>query len=180
MHTRTLPQVTACYGTFARAICAPCLHPQTTEWGWQDENHHRHGTGATTFLFAHSRTVLCYIHWCPPHWLQIELALAPFCSKLAELGRPYKMLRALRWRLRFLLHFFLCLAPAWCWYQILHSHSLSSSTIHSSSRRLLFLASELLLSEEATSIEDSLPYSYTLNYLFSRGPLEMKSPHQVS
>ena len=28
--------------------------------------------------------------------LQIELALAPFCSKLAELGRPYKMLRALR------------------------------------------------------------------------------------
>lgn len=29
--------------------------------------------------------------------LQIELALAPFCSKLAELGRPYKMLRALRW-----------------------------------------------------------------------------------
>jgi len=28
---------------------------------------------------------------------QIELALAPFCSKLAELGRPYKMLRALRW-----------------------------------------------------------------------------------
>lgn len=31
--------------------------------------------------------------------LQIELALAPFCSKLAELGRPYKMLRALRWGL---------------------------------------------------------------------------------
>lgn len=71
---------------------------------------------------------------------QVELALAPFHSKLAELGRPYKMLRALR--------------------------------------RLLFLASEHLLTE-ASGIGDALPYSCALNYLFSRAPRELKSPHQV-
>ena len=31
---------------------------------------------------------------------QIELALTPFCSKLVDLGRPYKMLRALRYSTR--------------------------------------------------------------------------------
>jgi len=41
------------------------------------------------------------------------------------------------------------------------------------------LASDLLLTEESSGIGDPLPYSYTLNYLFSRAPLEMRSPHQV-
>lgn len=31
------------------------------------------------------------------HMAQIELALAPFCSKLADLGLPYKKLRLLRY-----------------------------------------------------------------------------------
>ena len=45
-------------------------------------------------------------------------------------------------------------------------------------RRLLFLASDHLLSG-GSGIGESLPYSYTLNHLFTRAPLEMKSPHQV-
>ncbi len=51
--------------------------------------------------------------------------------------------------------------------------------VHTHTRRLLFLASEHVLSE-GSGVGDTLPYSYTLNHLFSRAPDEMRSPHKVS
>ena len=45
-------------------------------------------------------------------------------------------------------------------------------------RRLLFLAPENFVSQPA-GVGDILPFSYTLNFLFSQAPPELKSPHQV-
>ena len=46
-------------------------------------------------------------------------------------------------------------------------------------RRLLFLSIGDILGDEAVVSGDPLPHSYVLNFLFSRAPSEMRSPHQV-
>ena len=46
-------------------------------------------------------------------------------------------------------------------------------------RRLLFLSIDDILGDEAVVSGDPLPHSYVLNFLFSRAPSEMRSPHQV-
>ena len=46
-------------------------------------------------------------------------------------------------------------------------------------RRLLFLSIDDILGDEAVVSGDPLPHSYILNFLFSRAPSEMRSPHQV-
>ena len=43
----------------------------------------------------------------------------------------------------------------------------------------MFLSIDDVLTDEAVVSGDPLPYSYILNYLFSRAPSEMRSPHQV-
>ena len=47
-------------------------------------------------------------------------------------------------------------------------------------RRLLFLSIDDILGDEAVVSGDPLPHSYVLNFLFSRAPSEMRSPHQVN
>ena len=78
---------------FAGTICAPYLHPQTPEWGWQDENHHGHGTGTTPFLVAHSKTILMLNIWSSTgyrlswHWLPF----AQGWQNLADLTRCWEL-----------------------------------------------------------------------------------------
>uniref|UniRef100_A0A8C6UG25 Conserved oligomeric Golgi complex subunit 5 n=1 Tax=Neogobius melanostomus TaxID=47308 RepID=A0A8C6UG25_9GOBI len=69
---------------------------------------------------------------------QMELAVAPLCRRVSDLGRPYRMLRSFR--------------------------------------PLLFHASELVVSNPA--VGELIPYSTILHLLFSRGPPELKAPHQ--
>lgn len=69
---------------------------------------------------------------------QMELAVAPLCRRVSDLGRPYRMLRSFR--------------------------------------PLLFQASELVASNPA--VGELIPYSTILHLLFSRGPPELKAPHQ--
>ncbi|CAL9683319.1 unnamed protein product [Knipowitschia caucasica] len=69
---------------------------------------------------------------------QMEMAVAPLCRRVSDLGRPYRMLRSFR--------------------------------------PLLFQASELLVYNPA--VGDLVPYSTVLHLLFSRGPPELKGPHQ--
>ncbi|XP_072310768.1 conserved oligomeric Golgi complex subunit 5 [Eucyclogobius newberryi] len=69
---------------------------------------------------------------------QMELAVAPLCRRVSDLGRPYRMLRSFR--------------------------------------PLLFQASELVVSNPA--VGELIPYSTVLHLLFSRGPPELKAPHQ--
>ena len=45
---------------------------------------------------------------------------------------------------------------------------------------MLFLSIDDILADEAVVSGDPLPHSYILNFLFSRAPSEMRSPHQVS
>ena len=47
-------------------------------------------------------------------------------------------------------------------------------------RRVLFLSIDDILADEAVVSGDPLPHSYVLNFLFSKAPSEMRSPHQVS
>ena len=47
-------------------------------------------------------------------------------------------------------------------------------------RRLLFLSIDDILGDEAVVSGDPLPHSYVLDFLFSRAPSEMRSPHQVN
>jgi hypothetical protein len=46
-------------------------------------------------------------------------------------------------------------------------------------RQLLFLSIDDILGDEAVVSGDPLPHSHVLNFLFSRAPSEMRSPHQV-
>ncbi|KAJ0012378.1 hypothetical protein NQD34_016712 [Periophthalmus magnuspinnatus] len=69
---------------------------------------------------------------------QMELAVAPLCRRVSDLGKPYRMLRSFR--------------------------------------PLLFQASELVASNPA--VGELIPYSTVLHFLFSRGPPELKAPHQ--
>ncbi|CAF3004969.1 unnamed protein product [Rotaria sp. Silwood2] len=70
---------------------------------------------------------------------QIELALSPFCRRLTDLGKHYKILKAFR--------------------------------------SLLILNTEEFQNNSA--IGDVVPYDIVLHHLFSRAPIEMRSPHQV-
>ena len=70
---------------------------------------------------------------------QIELALSPFCRRLIDLGKHYKILKAFR--------------------------------------SLLILSSEEFVNNAA--VGDVVPYDIVLHHLFSRAPLELRSPHQV-
>ncbi|CAF0895279.1 unnamed protein product [Rotaria sordida] len=70
---------------------------------------------------------------------QIELALSPFCRRLIDLGKHYKILKAFR--------------------------------------SLLILNTEEFQNNSA--IGDVVPYDIVLHHLFSRAPIEMRSPHQV-
>lgn len=117
---------------------------------------------------------------------EIELALAPFHQKLADLGTPYQNLRTLRCveNLTIPLNLFIQemggakgVAPA----QMNRTTPgcfaiLIALFLH---RRLLFLATDQFTAAENSWIGEMLPYSSTLNYLFSRAPADMKSPHQV-
>ncbi|KAJ0057669.1 hypothetical protein NL108_011593, partial [Boleophthalmus pectinirostris] len=69
---------------------------------------------------------------------QMELAVAPLCRRVSDLGKAYRMLRSFR--------------------------------------PLLFQASELVVSNPA--VGELIPYSTVLHFLFSRGPPELKGPHQ--
>ncbi len=46
-------------------------------------------------------------------------------------------------------------------------------------RRLLFLSTDQFLSD-SIDVGEAVPFSLTLNYLFSRAPPDMKSPYQVT
>ncbi|CAF3433686.1 unnamed protein product [Rotaria sp. Silwood1] len=70
---------------------------------------------------------------------QIELALSPFCRRLTDLGKHYKILKAFR--------------------------------------SLLILNAEEFQNNSA--IGDVVPYDIVLHHLFSRAPIEMRSPHQA-
>lgn len=70
---------------------------------------------------------------------QIELALSPFCRRLSDLGKHYKILKAFR--------------------------------------ALLIMNTEEF--ENNSAIGDVVPYDIVLHHLFSRAPVEMRSPHQV-
>ncbi|XP_023694125.1 conserved oligomeric Golgi complex subunit 5 [Paramormyrops kingsleyae] len=69
---------------------------------------------------------------------QMELAVAPLCRRVSDLGKPYRLLRSFR--------------------------------------PLLFQTSELIASSQA--VGDLIPYSTMLHFLFTRAPLDLKSPHQ--
>lgn len=70
---------------------------------------------------------------------QIELALSPFCRRLIDLGKHYKILKSFR--------------------------------------SLLILSPEEFINNAA--VGDVVPYDIVLHHLFSRAPLEIRSPHQV-
>jgi hypothetical protein len=70
---------------------------------------------------------------------QIELALSPFCRRLIDLGKHYKILKAFR--------------------------------------SLLILNIEEF--ENNSAVGDVVPYDIVLQHLFSRAPIELRSPHQV-
>jgi hypothetical protein len=70
---------------------------------------------------------------------QIELALSPFCRRLIDLGKHFKILKAFRSLL------------------ILNTEEFQNNTI----------------------VGDVVPYDIVLHHLFSRAPIEMRSPHQV-
>ncbi|XP_062850687.1 conserved oligomeric Golgi complex subunit 5 [Trichomycterus rosablanca] len=70
---------------------------------------------------------------------QMELAVAPLCRRISDLGKAYRMLRSFR--------------------------------------PLLFQTTEHIASSQA--VGDLIPYSTILQFLFSRAPAEIKSPHQT-
>ncbi|XP_028668771.1 conserved oligomeric Golgi complex subunit 5 [Erpetoichthys calabaricus] len=69
---------------------------------------------------------------------QMELAVAPLCRRVSDLGRPYRLLRSFR--------------------------------------PMLFQTSEHIAGSQ--TIGDIIPYSTILHFLFTRAPMELKSPHQ--
>ncbi|KAL5014542.1 hypothetical protein ScPMuIL_008812 [Solemya velum] len=71
---------------------------------------------------------------------QMEMAISPFCKRVSDLGKAYRMLRSFR--------------------------------------PLLFQTSEHI--SESPSLGEIIPYSIVLQFLFSRAPPELKSPHQVT
>lgn len=70
---------------------------------------------------------------------QIELALSPFCRRLIDLGKHYKVLKAFR--------------------------------------ALLILKTEDF--QNNSVVGDVVPYDIILHHLFSRAPVELKSPYEV-
>ncbi|PWA22168.1 hypothetical protein CCH79_00019332 [Gambusia affinis] len=87
---------------------------------------------------------------------QMEMAVAPLCRRVSDLGKPYRMLRSFR------------SVPSDC--------KLLPYLYNKEPKPLLFQTSELIASSPA--VGDLIPYSTVLHFLFTRAPSELKSPHQ--
>lgn len=94
----------------------------------------------------------------------MEMAVAPLCRRVSDLGKAYRMLRSFRC---------VCYTSHCDW-----PCPLAPSQRLLCYRPLLFQTSDLIASSPA--VGDPIPYSTLLHFLFTRAPAELKSPHQVS
>lgn len=96
----------------------------------------------------------------------MEMAVAPLCRRLCDLGKPYRMLRSFRYG------------------SISGEHRIPPQAPQDVNvgcclccRPFLFQTSELIVNNPA--VGDVIPYSTLLHFLFTRAPPELLSPHQV-
>lgn len=98
----------------------------------------------------------------------MEMAVAPLCRRVSDLGKPYRMLRSFRYGGGVNGE---CRTPP---LPGLPGHE-GVCALHC--RPFLFQTSELIVNNPA--VGDVIPYSTLLHFLFTRAPPELRSPHQV-
>ena len=129
---------------------------------------------------------------------QMELAIAPLCRRVGDLGKHYRLLRAFRYcnlNTAKLMNPFICVSHILSvnksrnflveFYNekcCLHGTKNKQNrhiliTLFIAFRPLLFQTSEHISTGPA--LGDIIPYSAVLLFLFSRAPPELKAPHEV-